>query len=192
MTGTSIRGTDPNIIAPLTIERVEVLPDGASSTYGSDAVAGVINFITRRHFKGVEVSGQYGFGQQFNTQDAGFLWGDATEASSAMLSYNYSRRSAISDQDRPFTRANHIPQRGGNFATFNCAPASVQPAGSSLVYGYPYTGTGVTNNANNVGHSDRAWDDSRVQSMYLEGIKWVLRMNDAPVQPHPMTPPPSP
>jgi len=78
------------------------------------------------------------------------------------------------------------------FATFNCAPASVQPAGSSLVYGYPYTGTGVTNNANNVGHSDQAWDDSRVQSMYLEGIKWVLRMNDAPVQPHPMTPPPSP
>jgi len=118
VTGTSIRGTDPNIIAPLTIERVEVLPDGASSTYGSDAVAGVINFITRRHFKGVEVSGQYGFGQQFNTQDAGFLWGDATEASSAMLSYNYSRRSAISDQDRPFTRANHIPQRGGNLCHF--------------------------------------------------------------------------
>jgi uncharacterized protein len=43
-----------------------------------------------------------------------------------------------------------------------------------------------------LGHSDQAWDDSRVQSMYLEGIKWVLRMNDAPVQPHPMTPPPSP
>jgi iron complex outermembrane recepter protein len=140
---------DPNVIAPLTIERVEVLPDGASSTYGSDAVAGVINFITRRNFKGVEVAGQYGFGRQFNTQDAGFLWGDASEASSEMVSYNYSRRSAISNQDRPFTRANHIPQGGGNFATFNCAPASVQPAGSTLVYASPYTGAGVTNNSNN-------------------------------------------
>jgi len=149
LTGINHALADPNIIAPLTIERVEVLPDGASSTYGSDAVAGVINFITRRNFKGVEVAGQYGFGRQFSTQDAGFLWGDASEASSAMLSYNYSRRSAISDQDRPFTRANHTPLGGGNFATFNCAPASAQPAGSTLVYAYPYTGAGVTNNASN-------------------------------------------
>jgi uncharacterized protein len=43
-----------------------------------------------------------------------------------------------------------------------------------------------------LGHSDQAWDDPRVQSMYLEGIKWVLRSSDAPVKPHPMTPPPSP
>jgi iron complex outermembrane receptor protein len=38
---------DPNIVAPLALERVEVLADGASSVYGSDAVAGVVNFITR-------------------------------------------------------------------------------------------------------------------------------------------------
>jgi iron complex outermembrane receptor protein len=48
---------DPNIIAPLSIDHVEVLPDGASSTYGSDAVAGVINFITKKNFKGLEFSG---------------------------------------------------------------------------------------------------------------------------------------
>jgi len=48
LTGINHTLADPSIIAPLTIERVEVLPDGASSTYGSDAVAGVINFITRR------------------------------------------------------------------------------------------------------------------------------------------------
>src|SRR3954469_7176354 len=46
---------DPNILAPLALERVEVLADGASSVYGSDAVAGVVNFITRRNFDGVEV-----------------------------------------------------------------------------------------------------------------------------------------
>jgi uncharacterized protein len=38
-----------------------------------------------------------------------------------------------------------------------------------------------------LGHSDQAWDDPRVQSMYLEGIEWVLRMSDAPVRPHAMT-----
>ena len=68
---------DPNIIAPLSIERVEVLPDGASSTYGSDAVAGVINFITRKNFKGFEVSGQAGLADGYNTEEGGFLWGDA-------------------------------------------------------------------------------------------------------------------
>jgi type 1 glutamine amidotransferase len=39
-----------------------------------------------------------------------------------------------------------------------------------------------------LGHPDAAWDDARVQTMYLEAIKWVLRLTDAPVQPHPLTP----
>jgi outer membrane receptor for ferrienterochelin and colicin len=45
---------DPNIIAPMALERVEVLADGASSVYGSDAVAGVINFITRKKVNGLK------------------------------------------------------------------------------------------------------------------------------------------
>ena len=45
---------DPSVIAPLAIERVEILPDGASAVYGSDAVAGVLNFITRRKYDGFE------------------------------------------------------------------------------------------------------------------------------------------
>jgi type 1 glutamine amidotransferase len=36
-----------------------------------------------------------------------------------------------------------------------------------------------------LGHTDASWDDPRVQSIYLEGIKWVLRLTDAPVRPHP-------
>jgi hypothetical protein len=36
-----------------------------------------------------------------------------------------------------------------------------------------------------LGHTDQSWDDPRVQQIYLEGIKWVLRMSDAPVRPHP-------
>ena len=47
---------DLNAIAPATIERVDVLLDGASSVYGADAVAGVVNFITRNDFEGAEVS----------------------------------------------------------------------------------------------------------------------------------------
>ena len=50
---------DTNSIPTPAIDRIEVLKDGAASTYGSDAVAGVVNFITRSHFKGFEVGGSY-------------------------------------------------------------------------------------------------------------------------------------
>ena len=64
---------DPNIIAPLALERVEVLADGASSVYGSDAVAGVVNFITRRNVEGVEATLQTGIADSYGTVNAGIL-----------------------------------------------------------------------------------------------------------------------
>ena len=51
---------DINAVPLAAIERVEVLRDGASSLYGSDAVAGVINFILRSDYTGLELSAQYG------------------------------------------------------------------------------------------------------------------------------------
>lgn len=51
--------TDTNIIPIALLERIEVLTGGASSTYGADAVAGVVNFITRRDFNGLEASATY-------------------------------------------------------------------------------------------------------------------------------------
>jgi iron complex outermembrane recepter protein len=53
------------IPAPL-IERVDVVTGGASATYGSDAIAGVINFIMKKNFEGVEIGGNYGFAQHDN------------------------------------------------------------------------------------------------------------------------------
>lgn len=50
---------DLNVIPTGLVERVDVVTGGASSVYGADAVAGVVNFITRRNFSGVEASGNY-------------------------------------------------------------------------------------------------------------------------------------
>ncbi len=65
------------IPAPL-IERVEVVTGGASATYGSDAIAGVVNFILRKDFQGIEIGGQYGFNQhhQHNDYAAGLVAND--------------------------------------------------------------------------------------------------------------------
>ncbi len=49
-----------NSIPVSAIERIEVLRDGASAIYGSDAMAGVVNFILTKDYTGVEVGGQYG------------------------------------------------------------------------------------------------------------------------------------
>ena len=61
--------TNPNpapdidqIPAPL-IERIDVVTGGASATYGSDAIAGVVNFIMKRNFEGIQIDGQYGLNQ---------------------------------------------------------------------------------------------------------------------------------
>jgi outer membrane cobalamin receptor len=57
------------------IERVDVVTGGASATYGSDAIAGVVNFILKKDFEGIQIDGQYGFSQhdQHNSYIEGLL-----------------------------------------------------------------------------------------------------------------------
>jgi iron complex outermembrane recepter protein len=59
--GRNSYGADVNMIPSTLIERVDVLTGGASSTYGADAVAGVVNFVMNTHFEGVKVEASYGF-----------------------------------------------------------------------------------------------------------------------------------
>src|SRR5436190_1195983 len=154
LSGINHTRADPTVIAPRSIERVEILPDGASAVYGSDAVAGVLNFITRKNFSGVEGNLQAAFGGDgYSTTNAGIVAGFDTNEGSVMISYNYSTRDALQAGARPFTAADHRTQGGGNFASFNCAPASVSPAtgqpGAGLIFAYPYNGAGIVNNAAN-------------------------------------------
>src|SRR5262245_58114803 len=69
---------DPNQIPSAAIERMEVVVDGASAVYGSDAVAGVVNLITRKKFDGAETSARYGSGdgidQKIFSQSYGMTW----------------------------------------------------------------------------------------------------------------------
>ena len=60
---------DLNQIPEQLVERVEVLTGGASAVYGSDAVAGVVNFIMKRDFEGLQIDAQYGFYQHNNDYD---------------------------------------------------------------------------------------------------------------------------
>jgi len=64
---TPVNGTgvvDINSIPSAAIERVEIITGGASSTYGADAVGGVVNFILKDDFEGVSLDGQYGISER--------------------------------------------------------------------------------------------------------------------------------
>ncbi|HWU04042.1 MAG TPA: TonB-dependent receptor [Novosphingobium sp.] len=127
---------DPNIIPPIALERVEVLADGASSVYGSDAVAGVINFITRKNVNGLEANVQRGFGNGYHTLNAGLLYGKTWSEGSFLVAYNYSDRSNLSAASRSYTSsANLTPYGGRNYTPTRCA---VPTLGSSAPYTTSY------------------------------------------------------
>src|SRR5690606_26438306 len=122
---------DPSIIPTIAIDRVEVVADGSSAIYGSDAVAGVINFITRDGYDGFMATGQYGFGDDYDTEDLGFLWGTGWDTGSVMLAYGYSYKSALPRTARDILNRDQRPRGGTNFQSRACHPATIQPAGSS-------------------------------------------------------------
>jgi iron complex outermembrane receptor protein len=146
--------TDPNIVPPIALERVEVLAEGASSTYGSDAVAGVVNFITRRGYDGLLVTGQTGVGDDYRTYNAGALWGTRWDDGSVMLAYNFSQRSALAYSARDFLNRDHRSRGGSNFDTFFCSPATVQPKGVSGIFLSPTEAAPVANSSANASCQD--------------------------------------
>ena len=122
---------DINSIPLAIIERVEILKDGASGVYGSDAVAGVVNFITRKNFKGVEVSAYAGTptekgGGQSTKGSILFGFGDMDKDHyTAMASLDIAKESAIYGRTRSY--ANRAWDNGGLF------DVSATPSGNLIV-----------------------------------------------------------
>jgi iron complex outermembrane recepter protein len=140
--------SDPSTIPTIALQRVEVLADGASSIYGSDAVAGVINFITRRNYEGAETDVEYGDGLNYNQFTASQIIGTRWDHGSFMAAYQYSSNSQLLGTDRSFVNDNQTFRGLSNLGNFAGDPATIASTSSSLVYPYPYTaGTGVTNTA---------------------------------------------
>ena len=88
---------DVNTIPLAIVERIEVLEDGASSIYGSDAIAGVVNIITRKSFDGAEVHTYFGqFDDGGDTTEASLTLGGSGDRWSAIFGASYYEQKAIS------------------------------------------------------------------------------------------------
>jgi iron complex outermembrane receptor protein len=123
---------DISLIPQLAIERIEVLSDGASSIYGSDAVAGVVNFRFRSRFAGAEswlrtATAEGSFGEHQLGQIAGRTWPDG----GLVVAYEYNDRGRLAGSARRFSTEDLRPFGGPDLRSPYAAPGNIIAADGS-------------------------------------------------------------
>ena len=154
--GAQFNQTDPNIIPTSAMQRVDVLADGASSVYGSDAVAGVVNFVTRRTYNGAQLNTSYGFADEYDTFDLNGIWGTTWDTGGVYVAAQFSQASELFVKDRDWaSKGDYRDQGGSNTNGFTCDPATIRVTGVSSgtapgngqIFLSPDATTSVANNA---------------------------------------------
>ena len=112
---------DLNVIPTQFIERIDILTGGASSLYGSDAIAGVVNFVYKQDFEGIEANAQYGITEEGDdaryqtniTAGANVAGGDGN----IMVHFGYSNEDGLASRQRANTRIDDLDSIyfGGDF-----------------------------------------------------------------------------
>ena len=120
LANTSFSGgmVDINAIPLSAIERIEILTDGASAIYGTDAIAGVINFILRKDFTGVEAYAYFGDsesgGGRTERYSGALGWGDlGKDKFNAFATLDYTKIQEIRAAQRTFSRTAYLPDAAG-------------------------------------------------------------------------------
>lgn len=118
---------DLNALPISAVERIEVLKDGASAVYGSDAIAGVVNIILRRNFQGIEVGGAVGGATRggLDEQKANLLlgFGDLEQQGwNVLFGLDLLKRERLDADERAFTRSGDFRDKpGGRLAGWSTA-----------------------------------------------------------------------
>ncbi len=134
--GLSSRFTSVSSIPVSAIERIEVMTDGASAIYGSDAIGGVVNFILRKEYDGAETRLRYGGDAAGSTSSVqiGQSFGNSWDGGNVLFTYEYYESDALPAADRDFTASNDLSvfggtdrrQPGGNPANIRTGPSSAR------------------------------------------------------------------
>ncbi|WP_338646136.1 TonB-dependent receptor domain-containing protein [Novosphingobium olei] len=131
---------DINSIPDGMIERIEVLQSAASPLYGSDAIAGVVNIITKSSQQGFKASAQYGeyLGKgDGQTQNYQASWGTGKDGVSLVVGANYVRSGSVSARDRSISQFPNPGQTACSDPIGGCSSAT--PLGRFIVFGQNMT-----------------------------------------------------
>ncbi len=130
--GTQGQFTDPSVIPSIALGRVEVVADGASAIYGSDAVAGVVNFILRREFSGVEARARYGFTEgNYNERQLAAIAGHRWNGGNIMLSAEYTKNNPLFGAELDFYENDNRDRGGRDLRNTNCNPGTITVGGGT-------------------------------------------------------------
>ncbi len=147
---------DVNLFPTALIKRIEVLKDGASAIYGSEAIGGVVNIILNQEFRGLEIDGRYGFTEKSDVKDkrVSAIVGIGDDKTSIVIGGQYTEQDPIFNRDRDWagpsfgtTNYNGVVRLDGQYYRLNggvtspfgtVAPGSLTEA-SQLGTTGPYT-----------------------------------------------------
>ena len=124
-----------NLIPFSAVDRIEVIADGASAVYGSDAIAGVVNIILKRNYDGLTVTARYGN----RTEDDGtefrmsMLTGASSDRANVTFGLEYDKRDPIFDADRDYTAARMSDKDGDGNITGYAETDGISYYGYTLV-----------------------------------------------------------
>ena len=127
---------DISLIPASAIERIEVLADGASAIYGSDAVAGVVNVRLRRGYEGAETSFRIGMADGFSEVQASQLAGLRWSGGNLMAAYEFYRRDRLAAEDRDYATEDLTRFGGPDYRQAFANPGTITAA-NGAIFGIP-------------------------------------------------------
>lgn len=140
------RSVDPSMLPTLGVERIEVIADGSSAIYGSDAIAGVVNIIQRRSLDGAEAYARYGSAEDgaYTEESIGAAWGRRWDSAQFMLAFDHIDRSRLSGDDRDFFTSDLRQFGGGDYRVNRCSPGTIITGSGPSAVNYAIPDGGIT------------------------------------------------
>ena len=176
--GGNAQVSDPNLIPFSAIERVEVVTDGASAIYGSDAVAGVVNYIMRRNYDGAQITTRY-VNSLYDQYVVDGAIGKTWSSGSLMVAGSYDTNDSVGRDVRDYMLMDLRPFGGNNN---NLVGTTIYPGDNgaliigNTVYGLPET-NGVRPTAAQVlalQGNPELYDQSHLYDFYTERERFAL------------------
>jgi iron complex outermembrane receptor protein len=122
---------DAGLIPTIVLRQVDVLPDGASSIYGANAIAGVINFVTRDTYQGFQANASFGVADGYSAFNAGMMAGTDWGTGGVYGAFEHKENTYLFARDRSYTRMDLTGIGGRDSRGTSCDLANISAPGGA-------------------------------------------------------------